>query len=459
MSQLIDLTAGPHRDSRILSDWVKSRPGAAERAGLNNLIVVSSNLDGMRELFQPITSPSGFAVNDRTAMQVSTVYACLTKIAGAVIQLPLNKYRFAQIDGEEAREQLARDSLWWLVNESPSPAWTAASWKEWIVRCVALRGDQHTEILRSRKASNYGDVIGFRIHHPDYVVTRRVGDRLAYDVQDINTWEAYTVDQDDMLHFSGFGFDGLRSISMIQHAARSGIGNALAAADYTGRSIGEGAMPQIALSYPNKMGKDQQALLRESFVATYGSGSGARKLPLVLTEGGAVKELSISPVDMQLLESRRFEREDICQALGVPPVLIGDNDKTSSWGTGIEQITLGFVKYTVKPHLARWEEELNRKIFRNAGPFLEFDLDELLRGDSQAQAEAFKSALGGPGSGDGYMTVNEVRRIKNLKPLPDPDFDKPFKAQRATDTQNEDQQANATPAGQRKRRSAAVDPK
>lgn len=454
MSQLLDLTTQRH-ESRVLTDWVNSRPGAAERAGLNNLVVVSSNLDGMRELFLPITSPSGFAVTDKTAMQVSTVYACLTKIAGAIMQLPLNKYRFAMVEGEETREQMARDALWWLVNESPSPAWTAGNWKEWIVRCVALRGDQHTEIVRSRKGSNYGDVIGLKIHHPDYVVTRRIGDRLVYDVQDINSWEAYTVDQDDMLHFSGFGFDGLRSVSMIQYAARSGIGNALAAADYTGRSIGEGAMPQIALSYPNKMGKDQQQLLRESFVATYGSGTGSRKLPLILTEGGAAKELTISPVDMQLLESRRFEREDICQALGVPPVLIGENDKTSSWGTGIEQITLGFVKYTVKPHLARWEEELNRKLFRNAGPFLEFDLDELLRGDSRAQAEVFAQALGGPGAGDGYMTVNEIRRIKNLKPLPDPDFDKPFKAQRQTGTANENQQTDAATKGQRKRRSAS----
>ncbi len=228
-----------------------------------------------------------------------------------------------------------------------------------------------------------------------------------------------------MLHFTGFGFDGLRSLSMIQYAARNAIGNSLAAADYSGRSIGEGAMPQIALSYEKSLSKEQEKALRDTFVATYG-GTQSRKLPLVLMGGAKVSELSISPIDMQLLESRRFEREDICQALGVPPVLIGDNDKTSSWGTGIEQITLGFVKYTVKPHLCRWEEELNRKLFRNAGPFVEFDLDALLRGDSKAQADAFRAALGGPGTGDGYMTVNEVRKIKNLPP--DPDGDKLFKA-------------------------------
>lgn len=402
------------RPNTVLIDWAKSRPGALERMGINNLTVISSNLDGMEALFQPINSPSGFVVNDKTAMQVSTVYACLSKLAGAILQLPIEQYRM-EPDGQ--RKQTPRNCLWWLLNESPSDAWTSASWKEYIIKCVALRGDQFTEIVRSKAALTYGYVVRFNIHHPDYVIPRRLKGRLVYDVQDLETSQVYTVDQDDMLHFTGFGFDGLRSLSMVQYAARNAIGNSLASADYSGRSIGEGAMPQIALSYPNKMNPEQSKNLRDSFVATYGSGTGARKLPLVLAEGGTVHELSISPVDMQLLESRRFEREDICQALGVPPVLIGDNDKTSSWGTGIEQITLGFVKYTVKPHLCRWEEEINRKIFRNAGPFVEFDLDALLRGDSKAQAEAFRAALGGPGTGDGFQTVNEIRRIKNLPPV------------------------------------------
>ena len=405
-----DLTA-KHYESRVLSGWVNSRPGAAQR--ISNSTVVSTNRDGMAELFAPISSASGFAVTDRSAMQVSTVYACLTKLSGAVVQLPVEQYTL-QKDGQ--RQMAERTSLWWLLNEAPTAAWTATSWKEWIVKCVMLRGDQFTEIIRSKSAKNYGEVVEFRIHHPDLVTPRRFQRRIVYDIQDIETGKVYTIDQDDMLHFAGFGFDGLRSLSIIQHAAKSGIGNSLAAADYTGRSIGEGAMPQIALSYDNKMSKEQQAQLRESFVATYG-GTKGRKLPLVLTEGGKVSELSISPVDMQLLESRRFEREDICQAMGVPPVLIGENDKTSSWGSGIEQITLGFVKYTVKPHLNRWTEELNRKLFRGEGAFLEFDLDALLKGDSKAQAEADRSALGGPGAGDGYKTVNEVRKNRNLPPV------------------------------------------
>lgn len=370
--------------------------------------VSSSDRDGMLALFAPITSSAGVPVNERTAMQVGTVYACLTKLAGAVTQLPIHQYRLA-MSGD--RERLEPTTLWWMLNESPANAWTAASWKDWIMRCVALRGDQHTEILR-RGAG----IAGFKIHHPDHVRTRTVDGRLRYDCFNPESGRLYGVDQDDMLHFTGFGFDGERSLSIISYAARQAIGNALAAADFAGRTLGEGAMPQIALTYPNKMAPDQAKLLRESFVATYG-GSGGRKLPLILTEGAQAKELSISPVDLELMAMRKFEKADICEAFGVPPIIIGDSEKTSSWGTGIEHIILGFVRFTIKPHLQRWEEELNRKLFRRAGQFIEFDLDALLRGDSKSQADFFRAALGGPGTGNGWMTVNEVRKLKNLPPI------------------------------------------
>lgn len=414
--------------SHVLANWAQSRPGAAQRmvGSLNNLAVVSSDNDAMRELFQPITSASGYAVTDKTAMAVSTVYACLTKLAGAVLQLPVHQFR---IDAKGERDRVRNTALHWMLNEQPHAMWTSASWKEWIVRCVALRGDQHTEILRSSNSSG-GQIIGLEPHHPDCVTARQVNKRLVYDVMDATTGKVRTVDQDDMLHFAGFGFNGLHSLSAIQHAAKQSIGNSLAAADYSGRAVGSGEMPQITIQSEKVLSPKQTQELRENFVAIY-TGKGSSKLPLVLTEGVKANVLGISPVDMQLIESRKYEKEDICQALGVPPIIIGDSDKASSWGTGIEQITLGFVRFTIKPMLCRWEEEINRKFFRNAGSFVEFELDGLLRGDSKAQSEVFKAALGGPGAGDAYMTVNEVRKLKNLPPIAG--GDELFKAQRSTD--------------------------
>lgn len=378
-----------------------------------------SNENAMRPLLA-LDDSTGVPVTDATALRVSTVYACLARLAGAVLQLPVHQYVIDE-GGNRKRAPLA--PLWWLLNESPHEDWTAASWKEWVMHCVALRGDQHTEILRGPG----GAVRGLMPHHPDHVAPRRIDGALVYRVYDPIKREHRMVAREDMLHFCGYGFNGMHSLSIIQWAARQAVRNASVAADYAGRTVGEGAMPQIALTYPNKLHPDQAELLRKSFVATY-AGTEGRKLPLILTEGGSAKELSISPVDMQLIEGRKFEREDICQAFGVPPVLIGDTEKASSWGTGIEQITLGFVNFTLKPHLVRWEEELNRKLFKRAGQFVEFELDGLLRGDSKAQADAFRIALGGPGTGDAYMTVNEVRRLKNMPPMPGPENDRLFKA-------------------------------
>jgi HK97 family phage portal protein len=390
------IAADPARARRVADGLTTSTSAPLQVANLGGAF--STDLATIRELFAPIPTSSGYPVTDYSAMLVSTVFACLSKISGAWLQLPCHHYLMSKTGDREP--VMPHSPLWWMLNEQPTAAWTAASWKEWIVRCVHLRGDQITEIMRKPGASTGGEVAGLFPHHPDYVNIRRYigpdGDlRLAYDIHDPLQRTAYTLDQDDVLHFTGFGYDGRRSISVVQYAARNAIGNALAASDYSGKSIGQGAMPKIALTYPNKLNDDQKKLLRESFVATYGSGTTQQLLPLVLTEGGTATPLSISPVDMQLLESRRFEREDICQAMGVPPVMIGENEKTSSWGTGVEQITLGFVKFTLQPHLCRWEEELNRKLFRRAGQFVEFDLDALLRGDSKAQAEAVRFALGG----------------------------------------------------------------
>lgn len=372
-------------------------------------------------IFGDLSSYSGIPVTDQSAMLVGTVYACLSKLAGAVSQLPVHQFRLGS-DGE--RERMQPSPLWWMLNESPQDRWTAASWKEWIVRCVALRGDQHTEILRKGAG-----VAGLKVHHPDNVQPRVVDGRLRYDCFDPYTGDIYGVDQDDMLHFPGFGFDGVKSMSAIKWAARNAVSNTLTSARYIGKTVGDGAMPQIALKYPAKLNPEQQRQVRDTFVATYGGGEG-RKLPLVLPEGGEAQVLNIKPVDLELLATRKLEKGDICEVLGVPPIIIGDSEKTSSWGTGVEQITIAWVRYSIKPMLARWEEELNRKLFRRAGQFFEFELAGLLRGDSKAQAEAFRAALGGPGTGDGWMTVNEVRRLLNLPKVNDPEFDKPFRAQR-----------------------------
>jgi len=118
--------------------------------------------------------------------------------------------------------------------------------------------------------------------------------------------------------------------------------------------------------------------------------------------------MQITSEDAQTLESRGFQVSDICRIFGVPPHMIGETDKTTSWGTGIEQQTIGFLKFSLDKDLSRIEGELNRKLFK--GPYYcEFNRDALNALDAKTQAELFASAVQNAG-----MTPNEIRRKRNL---------------------------------------------
>lgn len=398
-------------------DWAVARDAelAAQAAvaprnqGNNGARYVLSSDPSSIALFSATPASSGYAITDHTALSVATCYACVSIIAGAIAQLPVHVYRLLP-DG--SREEQPRNNLWWLLNEQPHARWPAASWKEFIAQVVLLRGDQYTEIVRD----NSGRPVSLIPYLPWQVVTALEGDRLQYYVWDIYTNKPHGVDQDDMLHFAGFGYDGVRSRSVIQYAARDNIGNSLAAADLAGRQFRDGAMQRVAVEFPGSMTDEQSTAFRNAWAATYG-GVDNRKLPLVLTENAKVSTLNLTAADAQLIETRKFDKTEICVAFRVPPHMLGDTDKASSWGTGIEQMGIYFVQYTLRPHLVRWQDELNRKLFRRAGLFVEFDTAALLKGDSKAEAEYLRAALGGPGTGNGWITLNEARRVKNLPPL------------------------------------------
>lgn len=364
------------------------------------------------EAFGVNPSSSGVSVTATSAMRVSAVAACVAKISGAIMSMPLHVYR---LDGGDIPDRLPRDDLWYKLNEQPSAQYTAASWWEGVSMAQLLRGDAFALIRRSMNGnireilplpwgsvSPVRDVSGVRYY-------------VNLPSHGISTW----FESSDIMHFPGLGFDDatMRSMSVIQYGARNAIGNALAMDEYSGKFFEGGAHPSIVLSAPAKMNPQQITDLQTAFANKYAGLSNAHRLPLVLTEGISAKELSLSAEDAQLLEARKFQVLDVARAFGVPGYMINESTGSTSWGTGIESIGRGFVQYTLQPWLRKIEQELNRKLFpRDTGRFVEFYRDALIEGDSKSQGEYFRIALGGPGAGDGHMSVNEVRRIKRMPP-------------------------------------------
>jgi len=427
------LAATEHwRHSSLRADYGRVADPAPAEANNSTTLVKSSDPQVIAVL-GGAPAASGFAVTPESAMRVSAVFAAVRLLAGGIASLPVAVFR----DGAEGRETI-RPDLWWLLNEQPIANWTAASMWEWVIQSICLRGDGFVEIVRSG-----ADVKALRPHHPDMVSVRRVGDSLLYTVSD-ETSSLRPVHQDDMLHFAGFGFNGTRSMSVIQWAAFQSVGIALAADTFSGSFYANGAAPKHLIEAPGKMDEDQADQLRDAY-RKKNAGAHNAGLPLVLTEGVTLKEMSMSAHDAQLLDSRKFQVIDIARAFGVPPHMIGAQETTSSWGTGIEQMSIGFIRWALQPYINRIRQELNRKLFRRASPFVEHKMDALLAGDAKAEGEHMRQAVGGS-QGPGWMTINEIRKGMNLPPIAGGDvLYRPEKSSNPpTKPKEEDETAGAT---------------
>jgi HK97 family phage portal protein len=360
------------------------------------------------DFFGANPSSSGVVVTNETAKRSAAVYACCRLIAGAVALLPLPIYERTKDGG---RQKVEHD-LWWLLNESPYPTLTACSFWEWMISSILMRGDGLAQIVRDKN----GRPVKLMPLPRECVSIERIGETLNYYVNDDGRY--FGLQSEDVLHFPGFGFDGIRGESVIRYAARQAVGTALAADEFAGEFFSNGASPSMVITYPEGVSptEAQQNQLRTQFDERYVGRTNHHK-PMLLVNGGDVRPVSLSAEDAQLLETRKFQVIEIARAFGAPPHMIGETSASTSWGTGIEQLSIGFVRYTLGPHLRRIEQELNRKLWpRSAKFFTEFNRDALLAGDSTTEANVIGKSLGGPGA-QGWMTINEARRLKNLPPI------------------------------------------
>ena len=382
-----------------------SRPSCQKNSVTKNLTV--DQLAGL--LGSALQTASGAIVTPETALRVTTVYGCVALIAGAISTLPFLIYERTQ----NTRKRVDHD-YWWMLNEQSDEDMTTATAFEYFVAAKMFYGDAFALLIRPHPNTNR--VIGWRPLHPTRVMPfRDASYTLRYRVTDVAG--GVTVhDAADIIHVPSLGFDGLRSPSPITYAAREAIGTSMAAEDYSARFFSSGSTHEIALKTANKLSQDQQDTLRASYMAKYAGAKNSR-MPLLLTGGMEVEKLSITPNDAALLPTRQFGVEEICRVFGVPPYMVGATDKTTSWGTGIEQQGIAFVKYTLRRYLTPIEQEFNRKLWPSREKFfVEYNTSALERGDYKTRMEGYRIGIGRAGE-PGWITSNEVRHLENMEPI------------------------------------------
>lgn len=371
-----------------------------------NETLVMSGDPAVMSIFGAPATYTGRPVTESSSMQHGAVYACTRLIGGTTGSLQIDVYRR---DGERREKINEKDDIWWLLNEQPHPRWTATNlWKRTLY-AEMLRGDGLIEIQRSRN----GMPIGLRPMPPDCTIDLK-DDRLVYYFPE-DGGKRRGLDQDDVIHIPGYGFDGVRGQSVISWGARNGIGIGLATDEYAARFFGSGAAIQYALLAKQKVDEPMQNRLRAQWEERYAGLENAFR-PVILPEGMDVKELSLTAHDAQLLEARKYSVIDIARCFGVPPILIGESEKTSTWGGGVEQVVLSFLKFSLADRLVTIEQELNRKLFRTRTRMVEFNVDRLLRGDAASRSKFLREMVGGS-QGPGIITVNEARSGERLSPV------------------------------------------
>ena len=369
-------------------------------------------LNGSGYSFMFGRSAAGQAVNERSAMQMSAVYACVRILAESIASLPLHFYQYNDAGG---KEKAINHPLYWLLHDEPNPEMSSFSFRETLMTQLLLWGNAYAQIIRNGR----GEVIALYPLMPDRMtVDRDARGRIYYEYtrsdSDANTLgkkSSVILSPEDVFHIPGLGFDGLVGYSPIA-MAKQAIGMGLACDEYGAAFYQNGAQPGGVLEHPNVV-KDPKRV-RESWNAIYQGSRNAHRIA-VLEEGMTYKPITISPEQAQFLETRKFQIDEIARIFRVPPHMIGDLEKSSF--SNIEQQSLEFVKYTLAPWISRWEQAIQRSLLlmsERTRYFARFNVEGLLRGDYQSRMNGYAVARQ-----NGWMSANDIRELESLDMIPD----------------------------------------
>jgi HK97 family phage portal protein len=353
------------------------------------------------------STDAGVRVGPDSAMKYSAVWACMNIIARSIASLRPSAFRrLTGDDREPAREH-------WAYGLMRRPNRWQTTYEYLYLRTMYLLG-RGNDVDQLYVDSRTGAVSDMWPLYPDTVRAERLptSGLLRYEVSPPGG-QSYRLLQDETIHVRDYAPDGIWGLSRIQLGAQ-GIGLGLATEAFRGRYFGNNAMPGLVLEHPGRLTPKAKDDLRESVRQATGGSKQFR--PWVAEEGMKAVVLPISAKDSQLIESAGFQVADVARWFGVPLYMIGLEEKSTSWGSGIEEQKNGFVTFTLGPFLELYTQAFNRALFGDDDEyFIEFGLKALLRGNTKAHFEALNIATQ-PG---GFMTRNEARRELNLNAGPE----------------------------------------
>ena len=347
---------------------------------------------------------SGVTVNWSTALDVTTVFACLQVLANGVSQVPLKLYLPKQGGGSTPA---TGHPLYRVLYRRPNRWQTSFEFRQTLVFHRGLCGNFYAfknvvggEIKELIPLTSRVAVKRNRDLSLTYCVTAEDGSQMDFP-------------QEAIWHLRGPSWNSWSGLEVVK-LAREAIGLAIATEDAHSLLHRNGGKPGGLYSIEGKLGEEQYKKL-SAWIEEKIAGPNAGK-DLILDNGAKYTPTMMKGVDAQHLETRRFQVEEICRAFNVKPIMIGHADKTQTYASA-EQMFLAHVVHTLSP----WYEDLEQSIDVNLlaedeDTFAKFTVNALLRGASEARANFYSKALGAGGS-PAWMTQDEVRGLEDLNPM------------------------------------------
>lgn len=361
------------------------------------------------DYFQGGDTASGIKINNTTAFQISTVFACMRAISEDIAKLPLNVYKSLSPRGKEIQYDHPVQEL---IHTQPNNEMPAMAWRE-AITCHALGwGNGYSLIDRDK----LGRPIALWPLAPNKVIPKRRENtnQLYYELSH-DDGSKDEIDPYYILAINGLGFDGIMGYNVI-HTARESMGMTKAAERFGATFYGNGANIGGVFEHPGKLSDKAYTRLKKSLNEEQGGLDNAHKV-LITEEGIKFNHMSFNPDESQFLETRQFSVAETCRWFRMPPNKVGDTTRAQGWTT-LEQTNTSYVVDTLMPWITRWEAAINVRLFtpqeRAAGYFVKHNVNALLRGDIKSRTLLYEVATTGQ-----WMLPDEIRELEEMNPLPD----------------------------------------
>lgn len=351
---------------------------------------------------------SGVGVDPLSGWAIPTAYRCIAILSTVIASCTVEEISKSTQDAErwETLDSLASYTAFEIMELVGAHL---AGWGNFYARKVVQRGK-----LLDLKPIFPGDVRVIRKHGVKTFRIRNRDDDGNYVVAGAGG-PLYTDVPDSpggpIFHVPGLGYDGLQGVSPIMLAAQT-MGTTLAADKLAARFYSRGQQLGGILKVKVPLTKQDQADAMKQHWRNAHSGIANAGDVAVLDSETDFQAITIAPEALQFLQSRQWQATEVARMFGVPPHLVGELEKSTSWGSGIEQQNIGFVAYTIRSYTDRIEQRLTRE-FASKGSYYEFDLDRLMRGSTMERFQAYGQAIGW-----GWMTRAEAREKERMKALP-----------------------------------------